>query len=595
MVPHRTNERERLKTLHRLRVLDTPPEERFDRVTRAVSAAFNAPIALIALLDERRQWFKSRVGLDRRETPRNQAFCHHTIEQNGVMVVPDTTRDARFRDNPLVTEAPNIRFYAGAPLIAADGNRLGALSVIDTKPRSDFGQAERDLLVRLADLVTREIEVQERVVRFSPHRLVITAAGSFGIVFAGSVLFLRLAPALDIPASVALAAGLLASVGAGALSGWRSAQSSDRHRRYAGQALRQMLGGPILLGEQLFDPSDIARQLRQRENDDSIWRHMLLAHGVDERLDTPEDIAAARLRLMESPSQGSPSAGTGEEGMGALCDYASEHLSSVMHLTQGATMTVLDRLNNVDGLVGEFAAFVRASGETSETLMNQSGDSVSRNQSFVENLDGYLHGRANDSRAERERFTRIVQDTQTLHDSVAAIGKIVSTTNMLALNATIEASRAGNAGRGFAVVANEVRELANQTRAAVDSIKVGLTLVQQTVRRQLEDKDANKRAEAERKLLDELGGQLHALGTGYSQMVNHQRRVLDEMERLGGEIAEAMRGAMGEMQFQDVVRQRLESVMRGIAALKESDAATAFHVMQSTETVGGPPGMVELF
>ena len=93
----------------------------------------------------------------------------------------------------------------------------------------------------------------------------------------------------------------------------------------------------------------------------------------------------------------------------------------------------------------------------------------------------------------------------------------------------------------------------DQTRAAVDSIKVGLTLVQQTVRRQLEDKDANKRAEAERKLLDELGGQLHALGTGYSQMVNHQRRVLDEMERLGGEIAEAMRGAMGEMQFQDVV------------------------------------------
>jgi methyl-accepting chemotaxis protein len=579
-------------------VLDTPPEERFDQISRAASAAFQTPIALVTLIDERRQWFKSRVGLEISETPRDVAFCAHTIQQDDVCVVHDATIDARFKDNPLVTGPPHIRFYAAAPLRAGDGSNLGALCVIDTQPHDKFGETERALLVRLADLVTREIELQERVVRISPYGIVAAEAGRYGAVFVAAVVLLQwLAPFLGMSNAAALVAGLLFNIGTGALMGWRTTRSSDRHRRYAGQALRQVLGAPLLVDQQLLERKDIEKRLRQDVADDATWREILRGHGIEDGIDQFDQIAAARLRLVENLSRSwQPTGDGGREGaLAALCDYANEHLGSVIEHTHGAAMTVLARLQSVDGLVDEFTAFVRASGEKSTSLMNQSDDSVSRNHNFVTNLGRYLHSRADDSRAERERFTRIVLDTQTLHDSVAAIGKIVATTNMLALNATIEASRAGDAGRGFAVVANEVRELANQTRAAVDSIKAGLTIVQETIRRQLDDKETSQRAEAERKLLDELGGQLQALATGYAQMAEHQRRILEEMERLGSAIAESMSGAMGEMQFQDVVRQRLESVMRGIDALKGSDASTALDEMRSKETVGGPPGMVELF
>ena len=133
--PHPEDEVQRLRTLRALELLDTGPDERFDRLTRLAQRLFDTPIALLSLVDSDRQWFKSRIGIDATETPRELSFCAYAILRDEVMVVPDATADERFRDHPLVVDLPEIRFYAGCPVRAPDGSALGTLCVIDHEPR----------------------------------------------------------------------------------------------------------------------------------------------------------------------------------------------------------------------------------------------------------------------------------------------------------------------------------------------------------------------------------------------------------------------------------------------------------------------------
>jgi GAF domain-containing protein len=130
------NEAARLETLRRYYVLDTPPEEAFDDLTCMAAQICGTPIALISLVDSDRQWFKSKLGLEALEMPRDEAFCAHTILEPDIFIVPDTSKDKRFANNPLVTADPKIRFYAGIPLISAEGHALGALCVKDHVPRN---------------------------------------------------------------------------------------------------------------------------------------------------------------------------------------------------------------------------------------------------------------------------------------------------------------------------------------------------------------------------------------------------------------------------------------------------------------------------
>lgn len=154
-----TNEAARLRAVDRYDILDTSPEEGFDRITRIASRLLGMPIALVSVIDERRQWFKSRVGLDVTETPRAHAFCDHAIRNSDVMVVPNATMDDRFKANPLVTGDPSIRFYAGAPLRTRDGHNLGTLCVIDRTPR-EFSVDQKRLLQDLANLVMDQMELR---------------------------------------------------------------------------------------------------------------------------------------------------------------------------------------------------------------------------------------------------------------------------------------------------------------------------------------------------------------------------------------------------------------------------------------------------
>ncbi len=157
--PVLANETGRLAALHQFRILDTEKEERFDRLTRLASLITGAPIALISLVDDERQWFKSRVGLEVAETNRDISFCGHAIVSDEIMVVPDALRDDRFAENPLVTGDPFIRFYAGVPLLARNGYRLGTLCVIDTQPREGLTETEGEALLTLAHTVMDEIEL----------------------------------------------------------------------------------------------------------------------------------------------------------------------------------------------------------------------------------------------------------------------------------------------------------------------------------------------------------------------------------------------------------------------------------------------------
>jgi PAS domain S-box-containing protein len=157
--PQTDREERRLRTLEDYGVLDAPPTDAFDRVTRIATRVFDVPVALVNFIDRENQWCLSSCGMDLEQTSLEASFCVHTVDGGDVMVVEDARADDRFADNPLVTNPPHVRFYAGAPLVAPNGHRLGALCLLDDAPRS-FAPADREMLDDLAGVVMDELNLR---------------------------------------------------------------------------------------------------------------------------------------------------------------------------------------------------------------------------------------------------------------------------------------------------------------------------------------------------------------------------------------------------------------------------------------------------
>jgi diguanylate cyclase (GGDEF)-like protein len=156
VAPIPRDESTRIDTLRSLHILDTKPEERFDRITRLAKRLFGVPIALMSLVDTNRQWFKSRQGLAAEETHRDLSFCSHAILGDDILLIPNAALDERFADNPFVTGEPHVRFYAGCPLVVSNGSKLGTLCLVDMTER-EFGEEDKALLRDLARMAEQEL------------------------------------------------------------------------------------------------------------------------------------------------------------------------------------------------------------------------------------------------------------------------------------------------------------------------------------------------------------------------------------------------------------------------------------------------------
>lgn len=155
--PIPANDTERLQALRELLILDTPPEQRYDRIAQFAREEFEVGTVLISLVDKSRQWFKAKTGLEASESPRSSSFCGHAILQPDILMIEDALLDPRFVDNPLVTGPPHVRFYAGAPLELASGLRVGTLCLLDPRPRR-LDRTELAILGSLRDLVLAELQ-----------------------------------------------------------------------------------------------------------------------------------------------------------------------------------------------------------------------------------------------------------------------------------------------------------------------------------------------------------------------------------------------------------------------------------------------------
>ena len=264
-------------------------------------------------------------------------------------------------------------------------------------------------------------------------------------------------------------------------------------------------------------------------------------------------------------------------------------LHSVTEQTEKAAYDVTSRLHTIDEVVTELSHFVAAAANESASSAIESESKIAANRTLIDHLESFIQQRLRENEEDAATNTAVVEKTRSLQSLVELIRHIAGQTNLLALNAAIEAARAGDAGRGFAVVADEVRKLSHETEAAVKKIDEGILAVSDLIDNQLQDRIAHSNIAAERTTLERFAEQLATLGHSYEQLTQRERKILEHIASSGTRLGEMFMETMASVQFQDISRQQIEQVIKGIAHIEEHTQSIASMLERAEEYAETPP------
>ena len=264
-------------------------------------------------------------------------------------------------------------------------------------------------------------------------------------------------------------------------------------------------------------------------------------------------------------------------------------LHSVTEQTEKAAYDVTSRLHTIDEVVTELSHFVAAAANESASSAIESESKIAANRTLIDHLESFIQQRLRENEEDAATNTAVVEKTRSLQSLVELIRHIAGQTNLLALNAAIEAARAGDAGRGFAVVADEVRKLSHETEAAVKKIDEGILAVSDLIDNQLQDRIAHSNIAAERTTLERFAEQLATLGHSYEQLTRREKEIFEHIASSSTRLGEMFMETMASVQFQDISRQQIEQVIKGIAHIEEHTQSIASMLERAEEYADTPP------
>ncbi|WP_286192299.1 methyl-accepting chemotaxis protein [Roseomonas genomospecies 6] len=301
--------------------------------------------------------------------------------------------------------------------------------------------------------------------------------------------------------------------------------------------------------------------------DSEEWRRLLRDNGMDGPLDEFGSLCAARLAFARRPQGIPPEAERAIAEVPRAVEQAKARVAAALDQAEREAQAVRARLSATQDAVAELVGFIRDSGHQTTGRHDGVQRGAAENRELLASLQEHLDRRRAEAGSDLTRFEQIVAESRALEDSVNAITRIMSATNMLALNAAIEATRAGEYGHGFRVVANEVRDLARQSNEAIQVIQKGIDRMQQAISQQIAGQDAQAKVAAEHELLTALADRLQDLSAGQQDVAGHQRQLMSELDRLGGSLAGTLSGLAGDLSVPEGLRRELDAISGGLARL----------------------------